>query len=144
MKSQRSTVERKRGRYIEMFADGTITRVERDERLERVASQLASLDEELARLESTAGRLTMDDFYELFGVLFDRWAVMTKEERRKLLALHMPKIRVRDGRVVSLYRLLDGREVGLRKTIRLKPLPKNMPQIIDNTEVCYDKKSQVN
>lgn len=127
-----------------MFADGTITRVERDERLERVASQLASLDEELARLESTAGRLTMDDFYELFGVLFDRWAVMTKEERRKLLALHMPKIRVRDGRVVSLYRLLDGREVGLRKTIRLKPLPKNMPQIIDNTEVCYDKKSQVN
>lgn len=48
---------------------------------------------------------TMDEFYELFGALFKRWSMLDKEERRKILSLRAPTIRVRGGRVVSLFRL---------------------------------------
>lgn len=47
----------------------------------------------------------MDEFYELFGALFKRWSMLDKEERRKILSLRAPTIRVRGGRVVSLFRL---------------------------------------
>ncbi|MGA9061073.1 MAG: recombinase family protein [Terracidiphilus sp.] len=111
LKSQQSSIERKRSRVVDMYADGTINKTEREERIAKITEQLAGIEEELSRLESAPKVITKEMFYELFGVLFDRWSTLDKEERRKVLSRHMPKIRIRDGRVVSLFRLLDSRDV---------------------------------
>ena len=84
------------------------------------------------------------ELYELFGGIFNRWGSIDKEERRRILALQMPKIRVRDGKPVSVFRMLDGQEVKYRAP-KLLPTSKRLRRIHDRIErvesECYDKKN---
>jgi hypothetical protein len=143
LRSQQLAAEKKRDRIVDLFADGTINRAERDERLSKLKDQAVSIEEEIFRLESSSksSGMSADELWEHFGVLFNRWSTLDKEERRKILALHMPKIRVRDGRVVSVFRMLDGREVKY-KALALHRLPKGMPKIEDQQQT--DKESSRN
>jgi hypothetical protein len=110
LETERKSLERKRDRVIDMFIDGDITKDEKADRLAKVAVQLGSVTEELTRLQSSAPvGTTLEQLTALFQV-FMGWETYSKEDRRKLLSLYVPRMRVRDGQVVSVYRLLDSTE----------------------------------
>ncbi|MGA2051219.1 MAG: hypothetical protein ABSG96_26310, partial [Terracidiphilus sp.] len=80
------------------------------ERLGRVTEQLGTVTEELTRLQASApAGTTLEQLAAMFSV-FVGWGTYDREDRRRLLSLYLPRMRVRDGQVVSLYRLLDGSE----------------------------------
>jgi site-specific DNA recombinase len=114
LQSERASLEKKRSRVIDMYADGDITKTERADRLARIAIDLGGVNEELARIEATPV-MTENQLVEMFRV-FAAFDTLPKDDRRKLLSLYIPRIRVKDGEVVSLYRLLDGTEARYDKT----------------------------
>jgi len=102
------SLAKKRNRIIDLFTEGDITREEKAVRLASVSEQIRVLTEELSRLKgSVPAGTTLEQLAALFSVFigWDTW-----EDRRKLLALYAPRMRVRDGQVVSVYRLLDNAE----------------------------------
>jgi site-specific DNA recombinase len=108
--TEQKSLEKKRSRVIDLFTEGDITRDERAERLAKVAEQLGGVNEELTRMQSSApAGTTLEQLVEMFSV-FAEWDTYSKDERRIRLALYMPRMRVRDGQVVSVYRLLDNTE----------------------------------
>jgi hypothetical protein len=109
LESDQKALERKRVRTIDMYADGDITKQERTERLGAVAEQLGRVNEELSRLRDSAQTTDVNQLLEMFKV-FVGWDTRTKEDRRKLLSLTIPRMRVKDGEVVSIFRLLDNQE----------------------------------
>jgi len=108
LKAERASLEKKRSRVIDMYVDGEISKDERSDRLARVAMNLGRVNEELARLDSTPV-MTENQLVEMFRV-FASFDTLPKEDRRKLLSLYIPRMRVRDGEVVALFRLLDNAE----------------------------------
>ena len=108
--TERRSLEKKRSRVIDLFTEGDITRDEKVERLAKVAEQLGAVNEELTRMQSSApAGMTLEQLESMFTV-FGGWELYSTEERRKMLALYMPRMRVRDGQIVSVYRLLDQTE----------------------------------
>ncbi|WP_348261361.1 recombinase family protein [Telmatobacter sp. DSM 110680] len=106
---EQKALERKRVRTIDIYADGDITKQERTERLGVIAQQLGRLEEEISRLRESAQPTESSQLVEMFKV-FAGFDTRPKEDRRKLLSLYIPRIRIKDGEVVSLYRLLDNVE----------------------------------
>lgn len=110
LETEKKSLERKRSRVIDMFMEGEISPAEKAERLAKVAEQLATVNEELTRLQASApAGTTLQQLAALFTV-FAGWDTYSAEDRRRLLSLYVPRMRVRDGRVVSIYRLLEGTE----------------------------------
>jgi DNA invertase Pin-like site-specific DNA recombinase len=110
LETEQKSLERKRSRVIDMFMEGDITTAEKAERLAKVAEQLATVNEELTRLRASApAGTTLEQLLSMFTV-FAGWETYSAEDRRRLLSLYVPRMRVRDGQVVSVYRLLDGQE----------------------------------
>jgi hypothetical protein len=110
LEGDRKSLERKRQRVVDMYADGDINKSEKDERLTLINERLAVANDELSRLQQSAPpTTTAAQLAELFAV-FVGWDTRPKDDRRKLLSLFIPRIRARDGKVVSVYRLLGGSE----------------------------------
>jgi DNA invertase Pin-like site-specific DNA recombinase len=108
--TKEKTLERKVGRVIDLFMEGDITKDDKAERLARLSEQLSGVNEELTRLQASApAGTTLEQLAAMFRV-FVGWDTYGREVRRRLLSLYLPRMRVRDGQVVSLYRLLDGSE----------------------------------
>jgi site-specific DNA recombinase len=106
LESDQKSFERKRQRVIDSFVDGDITKSERTERLEAIAEQLRRINEELSRLRDSAQPTDVNQLLEMFK-MFVGWDTRPREDRRKLLSLTIPRMRVKDGEVVSVFRLLD-------------------------------------
>ena len=77
-------------------------------RTAKVAEQLAMVNEELSRLQASApAGITLGQLVSMFTV-FAGWETCGKDDKRRLLSLYVPRMRLSDGQVVSVYRLLDG------------------------------------
>jgi len=109
LKTDQKSLERKRQRVIDSFVDGDITKSERIERIGAIAEQLGRVNQDLSRLRDSAEPTDVNQLLEMFKV-FVGWDTRTKEDRRKLLSLTIPRMRVKDGEVVSIFRLLDNQE----------------------------------
>lgn len=110
LEMEQKSLERKRSRVIDMFMEGDISKEDRAERLSKISEQLGTVAEELTRLQASApAGVTLEQLVSMFQV-FAGWVTYTAEDRRKLLSLYLPRMRVRDGQVVSVYRLLDRQE----------------------------------
>ena len=110
LEMEQKSLERKRSRVIDLFTEGDISRDEKSDRLATIAEQLGTANEELTRLQASApAGVTLEQLVSMFQV-FAGWGTYTAEDRRKLLSLYIPRMRVRDGQVVSVYRLLDQQE----------------------------------
>jgi DNA invertase Pin-like site-specific DNA recombinase len=109
LEADQKALERKRQRVIDSFVDGDITKQERTERLGAVAEQLGRVNEELSRQRDSARPTDASHLLEMFKV-FVGWDTLPREDRRKLLSLTIPRMRVKDGKVVSVFRLLDNTE----------------------------------
>ncbi|MFP5207914.1 MAG: hypothetical protein ACLGRW_01345, partial [Acidobacteriota bacterium] len=54
--------------------------------------------------------LTVDQVAHAFAV-FAEWEFLGREDRRRILAVTIPRIRVHNESVTGFYRLLDGGEI---------------------------------
>ena len=137
--SEMKSLERKRSRVIDIFMEGDITKDERAERLAKIAEQLGTVNEELTRMQASApAGTTLEQLVSMFTV-FAGWETYSAEDRRRLLSLYAPRMRVRDGQVVSVYRLLDRQETRYDNKSSSKMLSHSKV-----TETRYDKECSRN
>lgn len=98
--TQVARLHEKRGRVLETFLDGLISREERDQRL-------LNIDGEIQRAQGLLMENTMDPkvdadrLGEAFSVLFE-WTFWDREQKRSVLAALTPEIRVADYDLIAL------------------------------------------
>jgi hypothetical protein len=100
-----------RDRAVDAFIAGMITREDCDGRVKAVDARMQMIAADLteARCKQDPG-LTAEAIAKAFEP-FRVWGMLGREDRRRILALTIPRIRVREGKVTSFYRLLDGCDV---------------------------------
>jgi DNA invertase Pin-like site-specific DNA recombinase len=112
----------KRDRVVESFIDGVISRQARDERLKVIDSRVSAVTAELVRARQTQSPvLTVEQIAQAFQP-FAEWDLLGREDRRRILAVTIPRIRVHNLSITGFYRLLDGCEVHLPKIGPPQPL----------------------
>lgn len=104
--AQREALNAKRSRVIEFALEGTISKPDRDRRLKLVDDDLAVNEQALAALVETP-MPTFEEWKELMRPFRRGFSGLPIEQKRKLVAERFQEIKIRDGRVVSLY-LLTG------------------------------------
>ena len=110
-RTDRRTVERaaklveqllaKRNRVVDMFADGTITKPDRDQRLHSVSQQLQAAQAQLVSAQPTAPAFDVEQLAALFEPLVG-WRTLQLREKRALLASLQPRFYLRDYKVVRV------------------------------------------
>lgn len=122
LEAELRSVKTKRDRIVESFIDGVIARDQRDERLKVCDVRVSAITAELAQARQTQSPvLTVEQIAQTFEP-FAEWDMLGREERRRILAVTIPRIRVHNLSITGFYRLLDGCEVNLPKTGSPKPL----------------------
>jgi DNA invertase Pin-like site-specific DNA recombinase len=109
-----ATLEQRRGRIIDTYLEGVVTREDRDRRLNVLDRDLQ--DRRVAMLaaeaDAPAVQLTTAMLVELLAPLAD-WAMWNREQQRRVLAALVPDIRVSDYRIESLGLRLPSTGVGV-------------------------------
>jgi DNA invertase Pin-like site-specific DNA recombinase len=85
-------LRQKRGRVLDTFFEGVLTREERDVRLASLDKQMKVAEENLMR-ETPMPMLSAREMASAFSPLFD-WPVLERESKRKILAATVPEIHV--------------------------------------------------
>lgn len=104
--AQHDALDAKRARVIEFALDGTISKADRDRRLKVVDDDLQLNQQALAALVESP-MPTQREWNELMRPFRRGFAGLPVEEKRRMVAERFQEIKVRDGKVVSLY-LLTG------------------------------------
>ena len=82
----------KRARVLDAFFEGLLSRADRDQRLADVDSKLRMTEEMLLR-EAPVPKVNLRALMTAFAPLFD-WRFMNRENKRRILAVTVPEIRV--------------------------------------------------
>lgn len=100
LNSQTTALRQKRGRVIETYLDGVISREDRDRRLVAIDRELQII-EELLMSEMPANSIDLHTLVEAFAPLaeFQYW---TQDHKRSILAAMTPDIRCADYKIESL------------------------------------------
>jgi site-specific DNA recombinase len=108
LEQEKISTDAKRVRVLDLYVDGAIDKPTRDERLAKLAGEVKGIAEDIERLQALqVPNITQDQLVEIFTV-FAQWRNLSREDRRSLLEVTIPRFRVDSGSVVSFYRLLDG------------------------------------
>jgi len=128
-----NALETKRSRVVDSFVDGVLSRESRDERLRIIVDRIRVVSGELELLrQSEYTAMSPQQLSQAFAP-FAEWEFLGREDRRRMLAVAVPRIKVHNSLVVGFYRLLDGCEVNL-------PRPDPEPQT-GRTKCSYSKPS---
>jgi len=101
-------LESKRGRVVDAFIEGVITREQRDSRLAAMDDALASLRIEAERLRADRlPQMTRQQIVEAFSP-FVEWPFLSRDQRRRLLSCLIPRIHVHNYEVTGFYRIFGG------------------------------------
>ena len=104
-------IGKKRLNFQDMRAGGELTKAELAEHLEKLSGRQTELEGELLKChEAIMPTFDTDQLTQMFEQ-FAGWDTLTRDERRSLLTVTIPRLRIRDGRVVAFYRLMDGANV---------------------------------
>jgi DNA invertase Pin-like site-specific DNA recombinase/CRISPR/Cas system-associated endoribonuclease Cas2 len=98
--SEIETTQEKRGRVVDTFIEGLISREERDRRLSVIDSSIDSAQGRLMR-EVPSAFLDSDSLIAAFAPLAE-WEFWNRDQKRAILATLTPDIRVADYKVESL------------------------------------------
>ncbi len=113
LEAQAKKLETKRKTVLEMRSEGEYTKAEADEILVDVKARIAAVNTELARereaMLPNASRSQLEKLFEPFK----HWDLLEREDRRQLLTVTIPRIRVSGNSVVSFYSLLDDEETAV-------------------------------
>jgi DNA invertase Pin-like site-specific DNA recombinase len=91
----------KRERVLDMYADGTIAKADRDKRLAAVAQQLQAAQAQLAAAQPTAPAFDVKALASLFEPLV-AWRTLQRSEKRQLLAALQPRFILKDYKVLRV------------------------------------------
>lgn len=100
LNAQVTKLHEKRGRLLEAFLDGVISREERDRRLLSIDQEIQHSQGLLMQMVPPPG-LDANALAESFGILFE-WRFWTREQKRAVLATLAPDIRVADYDVMAV------------------------------------------
>jgi hypothetical protein len=100
LRSQLIALRAKRERVLDLFVEGVITREARDERLAAIDRDLQLYCDLLMR-ESHVHQPTPEQLAHVFEP-FVEWAFLGRDDKRQLLAVTMPEIRVSEYRIVGV------------------------------------------
>ena len=98
--TQVTKLREKRGRLLEAFLDGVISREERDQRLLPIDQEIQCSQTLLMQTTPLLG-LSVNSLSEAFSVLVE-WKFWTREQKRSVLGALAPDIRVADYDVMAL------------------------------------------
>jgi DNA invertase Pin-like site-specific DNA recombinase len=111
IESELRGIEKKRFNFEEMRGNGEITRARLAEHLAKLTGQQAELEKELAKCrECIPPTFDAKQLTRMFEQ-FNGWDLLRREERRSILAVTIPRLRIEAGEVVAFYRLLDNVQV---------------------------------
>jgi DNA invertase Pin-like site-specific DNA recombinase len=111
IESELRGIDKKRFHFEEMCADGLLTRTRLAEHLAKLGGQQAELEKELSKCrESILPTFDAEQLVQMFEQ-FAGWDTLTREERRSILAVTIPRLKIEAGEVVEFYRLLDNATV---------------------------------
>jgi DNA invertase Pin-like site-specific DNA recombinase len=87
----------KRARVLDAFFEAVLTKAERDERLAEIDVRIKGTEELLLR-EAPVQKVSLRSLMTAFAPLFD-WRFMNRESKRRILAVTVPEIRVKNYQV---------------------------------------------
>jgi DNA invertase Pin-like site-specific DNA recombinase len=91
----------KRGRVVDLHVDGRITKKDADERLTKLDADIGATEAALQRFAPVTRVVEVDQLVEAFAALTE-WETWSREQKRQLLAVLAPEIRVANYQVESL------------------------------------------
>jgi DNA invertase Pin-like site-specific DNA recombinase len=104
-------LDEKRFEYEEMRAGKEISPSRLAEHLTKLDGRQAQLENELAKCrESILPTLDAEQLTEMFEQ-FKGWDTLTRDERRSILSVTIPRIKIESGEVTEFYQLLDNKSV---------------------------------
>jgi DNA invertase Pin-like site-specific DNA recombinase len=110
IESELRGIDRKRFTFEEMRGNGEITRARLAEHMAKLAEQQAELENELSKCRESMPAFDAKQLTQMFEQ-FAGWDTLTREERRSILAVTIPRMRIEAGEVVEFYHLLDNAQI---------------------------------
>jgi DNA invertase Pin-like site-specific DNA recombinase len=107
-------LRQKRGRVLDTFFEGVLTRTERDVRLGALDKQMKFAEQMLMR-ETPVPKLSAGEMATAFSALFD-WPVLGRESKRRILAATVPEIHVSNYVVSGIAMIVPGISDGESRT----------------------------
>jgi site-specific DNA recombinase len=99
--------EKRRDRIVESYIDGVIAKVARDAKIKSLDADLKRMRSEIERVRhQQIPSMTADQIAMAFQTFAD-WEFLNREDRRKILAVTIPRIQVHNYSVTGFYRLFD-------------------------------------
>jgi DNA invertase Pin-like site-specific DNA recombinase len=108
LREQIKALDSKRRRIAENFDDGVYTKAERDEKLAAVDETRRIVSNDLERASCSVTPALDESLLQAAFEAFVGWSMLDIEGRRRVLAITAPRLRIRDGQMVSFFRSLDG------------------------------------
>jgi DNA invertase Pin-like site-specific DNA recombinase len=124
IESELRGIEKKRFNFEEMRGNGEITRARLAEHLAKLNGQQAELENELSKCRESMPTFDAQQLSQMFEQ-FKGWDTLTREERRSILAVTIPRMRIEAGEVVEFYRLLDNAQVRVNAGVTQQRRDKN-------------------
>lgn len=100
-------LERRRGRILDTFYDGKISRTERDKLVEPLEVQLDALRSFQFPAPAEPAEVRADDVLSILSVLSD-WAFLERDEKRRILEVLAPAFDVQRYMVLGVHLALHG------------------------------------
>jgi DNA invertase Pin-like site-specific DNA recombinase len=122
-------IEKKRFNFEEMRGNGEITRARLAEHLAKLNGQQAELENELSKCRESMPTFDAQQLTQMFEQ-FKGWDTLTREERRSILAVTVPRMRIEGGKVVQFYRLLDNAQVQVNSGVTQQGRNKNRQTLL--------------
>jgi DNA invertase Pin-like site-specific DNA recombinase len=102
-----STTKKRRCRIVESYIDGVLTKEDRDAKLKSLDADLKRMGGEIERVcHQQVPSLTEEQIAMAFQT-FAEWEFLDREDRRKILAVTVPRIQVHNYSVTGFARLFD-------------------------------------
>ncbi len=103
----------KKDRIAESYIDGAIGKEDRDHRLKSINAHISTVTDNLAREQQVFSPVLSVDQIAMAFRPFAEWQTLGREDKRRILAVTIPRIRVDGESVTGFYRLLDDCEVSI-------------------------------
>ena len=111
LRKQLAALDAKRLRILENYDEGNYSKAQRDAKLKTLDAQRATLSTAIERASSEMMPALDESLLQAAFEAFAGWSMLGIEDRRRVLAVTAPRLRIRDGKMVSFFRSLDGHDM---------------------------------
>jgi hypothetical protein len=104
---------KRRDRVVESYIDDVLTKEDRDAKLKSLDADLKWMRGEIERVRHQQIPSMTEDQIAMAFQTFAEWEFLNREDRRKILAVTIPRIQVQNYSVTGFSRLFDGAAQGV-------------------------------